>query len=85
MAHVRLYLCVIIFSIVLPLSSGLKFDLQAHPGHNTNAERCIRNFVPKDTLVLVTAIVGGEKGDGQMVNMHVCPHFRFAWVATKKG
>lgn len=25
----------------------------------------------KDTLVLVTAIVSGQKGDGQMVNMHV--------------
>ena len=25
----------------------------------------------KDTLVLVTAIINGQKGDGQMVNMHV--------------
>lgn len=85
MALVRLYLCTIILSIVLPLSSGLKFDLQAHPGHNANAERCIRNFVPKDTLVLVTAIVGGEKGDGQMVNMHVGPQFRRRWSAMKQG
>lgn len=77
MALIRLYLSVVYFFIVLPLSSGLKFDIQAHPSHNAKSQRCIRNFVPKDTLVLVTAIVGGEKGDGQMVNMHVCSHFRF--------
>ena len=59
--------CFLFFS----LSSALKFDLQAHTGHNAKYERCIRNFVAKDTLVLVTAIVGGSKGDGQMVNMHV--------------
>lgn len=57
--------------LLLPLVSALKFDLQAHTGHGSKYERCIRNFVAKDTLVLVTAIVGGSKGDGQMVNMHV--------------
>ena len=41
-------------------------------GHDYKYERCIRNFVAKDTLVLVTAIVDGFKGDGQVVNMHVC-------------
>ncbi|KAL8932247.1 MAG: hypothetical protein Q9211_006432 [Gyalolechia sp. 1 TL-2023] len=56
---------------LLPLSSALKFDLQAHTGHSAHYERCIRNFVAKDTLVLVTAIVSGQKGDGQMVNMHI--------------
>ncbi len=58
--------------LILPLASSLKFDLQAHTGHSSKYERCIRNFVGKDTLVLVTAIVSGNKGDGQMVNMHVC-------------
>jgi len=57
--------------LVLPLSWALKFDLAAHTGHSNKYERCIRNFVAKDTLVLVTAIVDGQKGDGQMVNMHV--------------
>lgn len=57
--------------VLLPLSWALKFDLAAHTGHNAKYERCIRNFVAKDTLVLVTAIVDGQKGDGQMVNMHV--------------
>lgn len=52
---------------LLPLSWALKFDLAAQTGR----ERCIRNFVAKDTLVLVTAIVDGQKGDGQQVNMHV--------------
>lgn len=72
MAPIHLYFGVLLCSVIVPLSSGLKFDIQAHPGHGANFQRCIRNFVPKDTLVLVTAIVGGEKGDGQMVNMHVC-------------
>jgi len=57
--------------VILPLSWALKFDLAAHTGHSQKYERCIRNFVAKDTLVLVTAIVDGQKGDGQMVNMHV--------------
>ncbi|KAL9598443.1 MAG: hypothetical protein Q9219_004479 [cf. Caloplaca sp. 3 TL-2023] len=56
---------------ILPFSSALKFDLQAHTGHSAKYERCIRNFVAKDILVLVTAIVSGQKGDGQMVNMHI--------------
>lgn len=67
-----LFLCLFIF----PFSLALKFDLQAHTGHTTRYERCIRNFVAKDTLVVVTAIVGGSKGDGQLVNMHVCCYLR---------
>ena len=57
--------------LLLPYASALKFDLPAHTGHGQKYERCIRNFVARDTLVLVTAIVGGNKGEGQMVNMHV--------------
>ena len=57
---------------LLPLSFALKFELQAHPiGQRKHSERCIRNFVSKDTLVVVTATVGGSRGDGQEVNMHV--------------
>ncbi|KAL8779284.1 MAG: hypothetical protein Q9213_007016 [Squamulea squamosa] len=61
----------LLFLAALPFSSALKFDLHAHTGHSSKYERCIRNFVAKDTLVLVTAIVSGQKGDGQMVNMHI--------------
>lgn len=71
MAHTHPILSVLLYLAILPFSSALKFDLQAHTGHNNKYERCIRNFVAKDTLVLVTAIVSGQKGDGQMVNMHV--------------
>lgn len=53
-------------------ASALKFDLAAHSGRETTKkERCVRNFVGKDTLVVVTAIVDGFKGDGMMVNVHV--------------
>ena len=58
--------------LLLPLTVlSLKFDLSAHTGHSSKYERCIRNFVSKNTLVLVTAIVDGHKGDGQQVNMHI--------------
>ncbi|KAL9037457.1 MAG: hypothetical protein Q9214_005697, partial [Letrouitia sp. 1 TL-2023] len=39
--------------------------------HSSKYERCIRNFVARDTLVIATAIVNGQKGDGQMLNMHI--------------
>jgi p24 family protein delta-1 len=56
---------------LLSLASALKFDLPAHSSHSSNAERCIRNFVTRDTLVVVTAIVSGNRGDGMVVNMHI--------------
>ncbi|ORY65423.1 emp24/gp25L/p24 family/GOLD-domain-containing protein [Pseudomassariella vexata] len=63
------YVC----SIVLLISSvhALKFDLIAQNQHDRKPERCIRNFVAKDTLVVVTAIVGGQKRDGMTVNMNI--------------
>jgi hypothetical protein len=62
----------LLFLISIPLASSLKFDIQAHPGHEAKSkERCIRNFAAKDQLVMVTAIVDGQKGDGQVLNMHV--------------
>ena len=62
---------ILILLIVLPFSQALKFDLVAHSGHSTKNERCIRNFVNRDTLVVVTATISGGRGDGQIVNMHV--------------
>lgn len=63
-----------ICSLVLLVASvqALKFDLHARPANSAKEERCIRNFVAKDTLVVVTAIVSGKKGDGMVVNMEVC-------------
>ncbi|KAE8158784.1 WD40 repeat-like protein [Aspergillus tamarii] len=58
----------ILFLCLIQISAALKFDLPAVSGKN---ERCIRNFVFKDQLVVVTAIVSGQKGDGQKVNMHI--------------
>ncbi|KAK6500310.1 vesicle coat component [Arthrobotrys musiformis] len=58
-----------LLSTTASLASALKFDLFAqNPGTN---HRCIRNFAAKDTLVVVTAIIGGSKGDGQKVNIHI--------------
>jgi hypothetical protein len=58
--------------VAVPLVSALKLDVVAHPGSESKArERCVRNFVAKDQLVVVTAIVDGQRNDGQMLNMHV--------------
>jgi hypothetical protein len=54
----------------LSICQALKFELAAHQAHQVTP-RCIRNFVSADTLVVVTAIVSGHKGDGQGVNIHV--------------
>ena len=62
----------LIFAFLLPLVTALKFDIQAHPGHESaSKERCIRNFVAEGQLVVVTATVSGNRGDGQTLNMHV--------------
>jgi hypothetical protein len=53
------------------LVSALKFDLEASSKGDPKGNRCIRNFVAKDTLVVVTATIDGYKGDGMIVNMHV--------------
>jgi len=55
----------------LSLASALKFDLEASNKGDPKGNRCIRNFVAKDTLVVVTATIDGYKGDGMLVNMHV--------------
>jgi len=52
-------------------AQALKFDLEAVSSYHGHQSRCIRNFVSKDTLVVVTATVDGYKGDGMQVNMHV--------------
>lgn len=51
-------------------TTALKFEIQAGNGHGSSW-RCIRNFVSKDQLVVVTATVDGYKGDGMQLNMHV--------------
>ncbi|KAI9726862.1 MAG: vesicle coat component [Cirrosporium novae-zelandiae] len=68
---VEILLNVFFFLAILPSVFALKFDLVAHTGHSSQYERCIRNFVARDTLVVVTAIISGSKGDGQIVNMHI--------------
>lgn len=63
------YICSLL--LLACTAQALKFDLHATPRH-VRRERCIRNLVGKDTLVVVTANVGSHaKGDGMTVNMHV--------------
>lgn len=64
------YICGLV--LLVACAQALKFDLQAvSQSHDAKKERCVRNFVAKDTLVVVTATVSGQKGDGMRVNMHV--------------
>ncbi|KAG8623006.1 hypothetical protein KVT40_007982 [Elsinoe batatas] len=66
------FLPLLALSALLPSALGLKFDIQAHPGHESKEkERCIRNFVQNGQLVVVTATVSGSRGDGMMLNMHI--------------
>lgn len=66
------YFSFLLVLLNLHFASALKFNIRAHPGHeSTKHERCIRNFVARDQLVVVTAIVDGTQGDGQTLNMHV--------------
>jgi hypothetical protein len=57
--------------VFLACAEALKFDIEAFSQGDKKGQRCIRNFVAKDTLVVVTATVDGYKGDGMVVNMHV--------------
>ncbi|KAF8243177.1 hypothetical protein K440DRAFT_614054 [Wilcoxina mikolae CBS 423.85] len=56
--------------LFLSLASALKFDIAALP-KNSHKPRCIRNYVSKDTLVVVTVTASGQKGDGQTLNIHI--------------
>ena len=57
--------------LLLACAEALKFDVQAYSRGDKKGERCIRNFVAKDTLVVVTATIDGAKGDGMSLDMHV--------------
>ncbi|KAK8143063.1 vesicle coat component [Beauveria asiatica] len=58
--------------MLLGVASALKFELPAHTGGESHRkERCIRNFVNRDTMVAVKSVVGGYKGDGMVVNIHI--------------
>ena len=71
MTSLKALLLTVFVSLFFTFSSALKFDIAAHTGHGNKYERCIRNFVQRETLVVVTAIIDGTKGDGQILNMHV--------------
>ncbi|GAB7358863.1 hypothetical protein MBLNU230_g4086t1 [Neophaeotheca triangularis] len=66
------HLLALLLGVLLPLVSALKFEIQAHPGAESKSkERCIRNFVARDQLVVVTTDISGSRGDGMVLNMHI--------------
>ncbi|KAL1997230.1 hypothetical protein VTN49DRAFT_7377 [Thermomyces lanuginosus] len=58
----------ILLCLLVSLGSALKFEV---PATQPATQRCIRNFVSAGQLVVVTAIVSGNRGDGQVMNMHI--------------
>ncbi|KAH6697576.1 endoplasmic reticulum vesicle protein [Plectosphaerella plurivora] len=62
------YVCSLI--LLACTAQALRFELHATAAGSAR-ERCVRNFVAKDTLVVVTATVSGTKGDGMTVNMRI--------------
>jgi hypothetical protein len=60
------------------LCQALRFDLPAQQAQYVEP-RCIRNFVNRNVLIVVTATVSGHRGDGQRVNIDV-PLFFFAGI-----
>ncbi|KAH6899850.1 emp24/gp25L/p24 family/GOLD-domain-containing protein [Thelonectria olida] len=62
------YFCGLLF--VVGVANALKFDIAAQP-ESSKRERCIRNFVSENELVVVTATVDGHRGDGMMLNIHI--------------
>lgn len=80
------FLNCLLLLVVIPLASALKFDIHAvQQSEAAKHERCIRNFVARDQLVVVTAIVSGNRGDGQIMNMHVCCASNLRWEAMNCG
>ena len=75
-------LLIIVVLLIAQVSWAVKFDLPATSGGSKN-ERCIRNFVGSGQLVVVTAIVSGDKGDGQVVNMIVCFGIRYPALSVR--
>lgn len=72
-------LLTLLVAVIAPLTAALKFDLHPVSAHDAaKYERCVRNFVAKDQLVVVTAILDGYRGDGQKVDMHVRLHIRIS-------
>jgi hypothetical protein len=65
------HVCGLLLLLLAVGSHALKFEIQAGNGHDKASRRCIRNFVSKDMLVVVTAITDGYRGDGMQLNMHV--------------
>lgn len=57
------------FLALMPLVSAVKFAVESKPkGH---PPRCIRDFVNKGKMVVVKITTSGERGDGQVLNLHV--------------
>lgn len=79
MAHTQSLLHILCgLLLFLACAEALKFEVEAFSKGDMKGERCIRNFVSKETLVMVTATVSGHQGDGMSVNIHVSANANFS-------
>ncbi|KAK9330032.1 emp24/gp25L/p24 family/GOLD-domain-containing protein [Lipomyces starkeyi] len=63
-------LVVLVLGYVAMPARALKMVVNAQPAGSVTP-RCIRNFVSKDSLVVVNVKTNGRKGDGQVLNMSI--------------
>lgn len=68
------FLFVLLLSII-PLVSAVKFSVEAKP--KGSPPRCIRDFVTKGKMVVVKVTSSGQRGDGQVLNLHVSAIFAY--------
>ncbi|KAK9464979.1 emp24/gp25L/p24 family/GOLD-domain-containing protein [Lipomyces arxii] len=61
---------VIVFAYLFAYVNALKLTVNAQTVGSVTP-RCIRNFVTKDSLVVVNVKTDGRKGDGQVLNMAI--------------
>ncbi|RQM05247.1 hypothetical protein DH86_00001791, partial [Scytalidium sp. 3C] len=57
--------------LLLVCADALKFDIEAFQKGDSRSKRCIRNFVGRDTLVVVTSTIDGRKGDGMILDLQI--------------
>lgn len=58
-----------IFFTIIPLVSAVKFSVDSKP--KGFPPRCIRDFVQKGKMVVVKVTASGDRGDGQVLNLHI--------------
>ncbi|KAI7892948.1 emp24/gp25L/p24 family/GOLD-domain-containing protein [Mucor mucedo] len=78
------FFTLLVLSSILAVATAIKFDLLAvTPDHVFDGTKCLSQYVPKDTLVLVTVNVG--EGYNQRVDLEILDETEARNIYTKKA